>query len=58
MNTEDLLYEIYNENLYDEVMELVTQLRIEDDGYNHIEIKDQIDMAYQIVKKRKTEQEK
>ena len=50
MNLEDLLYEIYNDGLYDEVMELASKLRRRE---RHLETKDIIDMAYQIIKEDK-----
>ena len=50
MNLEDLLYEIYNDGLYDEVMELAGKLRRRE---RHLETKELIDMAYQIIKEDK-----
>ena len=50
MNLEDLLYEIYNDGLYDEVMELAGKLRRRE---RNLETKELIDMAYQIIKEDK-----
>ena len=50
MSLEDLLYEIYNDGLYDEVMELAGKLRRRE---RNLETKELIDMAYQIIKEDK-----
>tara|TARA_Y100000816_G_scaffold292382_1_gene287353 strand:+ start:580 stop:756 length:177 start_codon:yes stop_codon:yes gene_type:complete len=55
MNLEDLLYEIYNDGLYDEVMELAGKLRRRE---RNLETKELIDMAYQIVKEDKENKKK
>jgi hypothetical protein len=55
MNLEDLLYEIYNDGLYDEVMELAGKLRRRE---RNLETKELIDMAYQIVKEDKKNKKK
>ena len=55
MNLEDLLYEIYNDGLYDEVMELAGKLRRRE---RNLETKELIDMAYQIVKEDRENKKK
>jgi len=52
---EDLLYEIYNDGLYDEVMDLANKLRSRE---RNLETKDLIDMAYQMIKENKEKNSK
>lgn len=51
-NLEDLLYDIYNEGLYDEVMDLYPKIR-QREPYKEVEEVYQI--CYEIIKKNKDE---
>ena len=51
-NVEDILYQAYDEGIYDEVMRVSKSLSTQD-KYKYMEVSDRMDAAYQIVKDNK-----